>query len=105
MTLVYILYYLVLGALIGLLSGTFGLGGCVFTVPLLSWVFMKQGLSAYYNIHMAIATSLAVMIFTSLAAIHTHHQKKAINWRIVGLLSYGIAIGAIAGPIIDTFLS
>ena len=53
---------------------------------------------------MSIATSLSVMIFTSIAATYGHWKEKAIIWRIVLLLGLGIIVGSIFGPLLDSIL-
>ena len=49
-------------------------------------------------IHMAIATSLATIMFTSISSVRAHHQRGAVFWRIVKLLAPGILIGSWIGP-------
>ncbi len=70
--------YMVLGAIAGILAGLFGIGGGVIVVPALVLAFNLQGLPSEIVFYMAIATSLANIIFTSSGAIRTHQTKAAI---------------------------
>jgi uncharacterized membrane protein YfcA len=49
-------------------------------------------------IHMAIATSLATIMFTSISSVRAHHKHGAVSWHIVKLLAPGILLGSWIGP-------
>ena len=69
------LIYLCLGAMAGLASGLFGIGGGNIIVPILVIVLSVRGIPADISTHIAIATSLASIILTSLRSIsvsYTH---------------------------------
>lgn len=51
--------------------------------------------------HLAIGTSLAVMIITSITTTYFQIKKKAIRWDILGYLSIGMVIGSIIGPFVS----
>lgn len=91
------LMYIALGAFAGTLAGLFGVGGGLIIVPVLIISFKIQGIGGDLVTHMAVGTSLATIMFTSLSAIHTHHQRKAINWRLAAMISLGIIVGAWLG--------
>ena len=92
-----LLTYLAVGAFAGLLAGLFGIGGGMVIVPVLVITFEILGFSADVLTHMAVATSLATIAFTSISSVHTHHQKGAVDWPIVVGLSSGILLGAVLG--------
>ena len=54
---------------------------------------------------MAIATSLATIMFTSTSSVLAHHQRDAVSWHIVKVLTPGIVIGSWIGPWIGKQLS
>lgn len=89
--------YIVLGACAGTLAGLFGVGGGLIIVPVLIMSFKVQGIGGDLLTHMAVGTSLATIMFTSLSAIQTHHKHKAIDWRLAFMMSLGIVIGAWLG--------
>jgi uncharacterized membrane protein YfcA len=92
-----LLLYLSLGAVAGLISGLFGVGGGVVIVPILIFTFDAQGMSADVATHMAIGTSLATILVTSLSSIYTHHQKGSVRWDLVSRMTPGIVVGAVLG--------
>ncbi|GAA6134702.1 sulfite exporter TauE/SafE family protein [Oceaniserpentilla sp. 4NH20-0058] len=100
-----ILTYLAVGAFAGLLAGLFGIGGGMVIVPVLVITFESLGFSNDVLTHMAVATSLASIVFTSLSSVRTHHQKKAVDWSIVKMLSLGILVGAVLGVLTADSLS
>lgn len=97
--------YLILGAIAGLAGGLFGLGGGILIVPALLFLFMWQGLPADILMHLAVATSLFTIIFTSVSSSYTHHSHQAVLWRQVFFLTPGILIGAVAGALIADHLA
>lgn len=94
------LFSVLLGVISGLLSGLFGLGGGVIIVPALAWLFSYQQVPNELIMIMAVATSLATIIFTSTSSIIAHHKFKSILWNRVFRLSPGIVFGAGIGATI-----
>ncbi|VAW83937.1 Uncharacterized UPF0721 integral membrane protein [hydrothermal vent metagenome] len=92
-----LLIYLALGVLAGTTAGLLGLGGGAVIVPVLYMVFSAQGVSADLVMHMAIGTSLATIIFTSITSTYTHHQQRAVQWQLVRSLLPAIVLGIVAG--------
>lgn len=92
-----LLICLAFGCLSGILSGLFGLGGGVVLVPFFLALFEVHGIANELLMLMAVATSLATIIVTSIAACLTHHRLGAVIWRYVFDLSYGIVIGVMIG--------
>ncbi len=99
------LLYLALGAVAGLISGLFGLGGGVVIVPILILAFEVQGMAPEISTHVAIATSLATILVTSLSSIYTHHQKRSIRWDLVKYITPGILFGALIGGLVALSLA
>lgn len=89
------LIYLLVGALAGLAAGLFGVGGGLVIVPALIFCFTLQGFSPEYLTQLAIGTSLAAMIITSLSSVRAHRLN--VQWRLFWLLSPGILLGAWLG--------
>lgn len=94
------LLYLALGGVAGLISGLFGLGGGVVIVPILILSFELQGMAPEISTHVAIATSLATILVTSLSSVYTHHQKRSIRWDLVKYITPGILLGALLGGLV-----
>jgi uncharacterized membrane protein YfcA len=88
------LLYLALGACAGVLAGLFGVGGGIIIVPVLVFSFTLQGFDASILTHLAVGTSLATIIFTSVNAVREHHRRGAVRWPIFVWMTVGILIGA-----------
>jgi uncharacterized protein len=96
--LVIVLLYFILGAVSGILAGLFGIGGGVVLVPSFIVLFEWQKTFPEELItHMAVATSLACIVFSSLSAMWSHHQKRAVMWEVVVRLTPGIVLGSALG--------
>jgi uncharacterized membrane protein YfcA len=93
-----ILALLAMGAFGGFAAGLLGIGGGMILVPFITMVLTARGVPEALVVHMAIATSLATIMFTSLSSVRAHHKHGAVVWRIVKLLAPGIVIGSMIGP-------
>lgn len=89
-----LLLYLVLGAAAGTLAGLFGVGGGIIIVPVLVFSFTAHGFDPQTLTHLAVGTSLATIIFTSINAVREHQRKGAVQWSIFVWMTVGILIGA-----------
>ena len=96
--------YLALGACAGTLAGLFGIGGGLVIVPVLIFSFGLQGFSDDIAAHLAVGTSLATIVFTSVSSIRSHHSHNAVRWDIFRSMAVGIAIGAALGAVTASLL-
>jgi uncharacterized membrane protein YfcA len=94
-----ILQLVVLGTATGFLAGLLGIGGGMIMVPFITILLSRQGVSADLAVKMAIATSMATIIFTSISSVRAHHRRGAVRWDIVKRLAPGIVIGSIIGSL------
>ena len=93
-----IIALLALGAAVGFAAGLLGVGGGMLLVPFITFLLTAKKFPEEFVIHVAIATSLATIMFTSISSVRAHHQRGAVSWRIVKLLAPGILIGSWIGP-------
>jgi len=101
----FLLAYLALGAFAGVLAGLLGVGGGLVIVPALTFLFSAQGLPAPYIAHLALGTSLATIIFTSVSSLRAHHGRGAVDWQVVRRISAGIVAGTLGGSWVAAQLS
>ncbi len=92
-----LLLYLALGAFAGVMAGLLGVGGGLIIVPVLAWIFHGQEVADAIVMHLAIGTSLATIVVTSMSSVRAHHQWGAVLWPVVWQLTPGIVIGAWLG--------
>ncbi len=85
----------------GFFAGFFGIGGGLITVPFLFYIFNSFGVDQTYLMHLAVGTSFAIIIPTSTVSVMTHHQHKAVDFRVVK--DYGIFV--ISGVILGTIFA
>lgn len=97
--------YLLLGAVAGILAGLLGVGGGLIIVPVLAALFIAQGVDTQIIMHLALGTSLASILITSISSVISHHKKRAVVWSQVFKLSLGILFGAWCGGLIAGLLS
>ena len=93
------------GIFAGFLAGYLGIGGGLVLVPALSWIFSRDPATAEIAVQMAVATSLATMLFSSFSSVLAHHRRGAILWVVVKLLVPGLVTGALIGTIIADRIS
>jgi uncharacterized membrane protein YfcA len=96
--------YALIGIVAGYLAGFLGIGGGFIVVPALTWLFLKDVTTAPWAIHIAIATSLATMLVTSMSSLLAHHRRGAIRWPLVRSMAVGLMIGAMIGAMIADYL-
>lgn len=101
----WILAYLLLGAVAGLFGGMFGIGGGTLLVPVLFLLFEMQGFHNAHLLHLALGTSMSVIIFTALSSMWQHHQHHAVNWQVVRQITPGILLGTLLGAVLATSIS
>ncbi len=95
---------LVIGAVAGLLSGLFGIGGGIVLVPFMIWLFGEADFPTDHIVHIAIATSLATIIPTSISSVIAHQRIGTLIWSAVMLIAPFMFIGAMAGSAIATHI-
>ena len=89
--------YGLLGAATGLLAGLLGIGGGIVMVPMLHMAFSLQGVSPLVLHKLALGTSLAGIMFTSVSSTLAHQRHVGVQWNIVKGIAPGILIGTMLG--------
>lgn len=97
--------FLSLGAIVGFMAGLLGIGGGGIMVPVLTAVFLWQGIAVEQVVHLALGTSMASIIVTSFASLRAHHQRQGVIWAIVKQMSPGIIIGTFLATFLVAFAS
>lgn len=96
---------LALGAAVGFAAGLLGIGGGMLLVPFMTMLLTAKHFPQEYIVHVAIATSLGTIMFTSISSVRAHHARGAVLWPVVKLLAPGILIGSWIGPWIGAHMN
>lgn len=86
---------LLLGAVTGFLAGLLGVGGGMMMVPFITWILTARGVESGMAVKMAIATSMATILFTSISSVRAHHRRGAVRWDLVRTLAPGLVAGGL----------
>ena len=100
-----VLAYLLTGALAGFFAGLLGVGGGVVVVPVLTVIFTGLGFPARDVLHLALGTSMATILFTSISSLRAHQAHQAVLWPVVRGLTPGILCGTLFGAQFATRIS
>lgn len=97
--------YLLIGAIAGTIGGLLGIGGGIVVVPALVWMFHVHGVPESSIMHLAVGTSLATIVPTSIASVRAHHKHGAVQWALISHLAPGFALGALIGAIAASYVT
>jgi uncharacterized membrane protein YfcA len=84
---------------VGFVAGLFGIGGGLITVPFLYYIFGLLNIDPQYVMHLAVGTSFAIIIPTSVVSVLTHHKFKVVDFQIVKNYGAYVIIGVIIGTL------
>ncbi|MCO6383683.1 TSUP family transporter [Oceanicola sp. 502str15] len=93
------------GAVAGVLAGLLGVGGGIVIVPVLFWLFGWLGVPDAVAMHVAVATSLATIIPTSISSARSHHKKGAIDADLLKSWAPVIFVGALIGGLLSKVIA
>ncbi len=85
------------GCIAGVLAGLFGIGGGIVIVPVLEATLGVLGIDPAIRMHIAVATSLATIIPTSISSALAHHRRASVDTTIVRRWVAFVFAGALAG--------
>lgn len=94
-----------LGLVVGFVAGLLGVGGGLIIVPVLIFMLHDQGLAMGLEPQLALGTSLASILFTSLSSVRAHHRHGAVEWSLVRRIAPGIVVGTLVGAVLAAQVS
>ncbi len=92
------------GAFAGVMAGLLGVGGGIVIVPVLDTALELQGVDPAIRMHLAVATSLATIIPTSISSALAHHRKGAVDFPLVRFWGPFILVGSVCGTLLASRL-
>ncbi len=93
-----------IGAFAGLMAGLLGIGGGVVIVPALYYIEGLIGVADVHRMHLAVGTSLAVIMVTAVTSVATHWRMKAVDTKVLRTYGPGVIAGVLAGTLIAAFV-
>lgn len=93
------------GVVAGILAGLLGVGGGIVIVPVLYHLFTLLGVDESVRMHVAVGTSLATIIPTSIMSSRAHRKKGSLDMALIKRLMPWVIVGVIAGSIASGYLS
>ena len=90
----------VTGLVAGFAAGLLGVGGGIVTVPVLEYSLRFAGVPEEYRMHVAVATSLAAIIPTSISSARSHHARGAVDWDLAKRWAIPMVIAAFIGSVL-----
>ena len=88
------------GAAGGLLAGLLGVGGGIIIVPVLDLALTLAGVDPAVAMHVAVATSMATIVPTSISSSRSHAKRGAVDGDVIRRWSLPIVIGSLAGALL-----
>ena len=81
----------------GFFAGLFGIGGGLITVPFLFFIFETLNIEKQYLMHLAVGTSFAIIIPTSIVSVLTHRKHKSVDVNVIKTYGSFVVVGVLIG--------
>lgn len=105
LTLLYFVVPLLLtGVISGFLAGLLGVGGGIVIVPILAYLLEVSGIHTTTPMHVAVGTSLAIIVPTSIISARSHFRLGNVDFQLIKQLGPSVFIGAFGGAILASYL-
>lgn len=96
---------LMTGIVAGILAGLLGVGGGIVIVPVLFHLFGLLGIDESVRMHLAVGTSLATIIPTSIMSARSHRRRGSLDKAVLGRLVPGVLAGVLIGSLLSGVFS
>ncbi len=101
----FIVAFVLLGIVVGVMAGLLGIGGGGISVPVLTSIFILQGVPKDSVVHLALGTSMACIALTSFSSMRAHQKNGAVIWPLAKIMSVGMIIGTFSATFLTAYLS
>ena len=92
--------YFAIGLVVGFLSGLLGIGGGIIIVSSLAILYSAHGFSPAHVMHLALGSSMACIVLSSIVSFRTHDKHGAVDWHVVRSVTPGLIAGVMGGVLI-----
>jgi uncharacterized membrane protein YfcA len=86
-----------IGLITGIAAGLFGTGGGTILIPVLLIIFQLLGYSKKFDIHVAIGTSLTLVITTTISSTISHYLRHHLDFKVALKWIPGVCVGVLLG--------
>ena len=100
-----IITFLLTGLLSGFLAGLLGVGGGIIIVPVSYFVLINLGYSVDVAMHVSVASSLAIIVFTSISSISAHLKLGNVENKVIKKWFFGIIVGSLFGSFLASSIN
>lgn len=90
----------VAGAIAGVIAGLLGVGGGIIIVPVMLEFLAFASVAPEAQMHIAVGTSLATIVATSISSTRSHHKRGGVDWALWRLFGPSVAVGVLIGTAI-----
>lgn len=101
----FVIALLIAGVVAGFLAGLFGIGGGAVLVPVFYQVLTALGVDDVVRMHVAVGTSLAVIVPTSLQSFRKHHARGAVDMALLRSYAFAVPFGVICAALVAAWIS
>ena len=102
---IFALALVVAGGVSGLLAGLFGVGGGAILVPVFYQVYGLLGVPDSVRTHIAVGTSLAVIVPTSIRSFNAHRKRGAVDMEMLKGWAIWVPLGTILASVVAAYVS
>lgn len=102
---VLIVLFILAGSVAGYMAGLLGIGGGAILVPVLFQTFIFLGLDEAHQMHAAVATSLTIIVLTSIQSGRIHYKKDAVDMTVVRQWVPFLIIGVVSGALLAGYFN
>lgn len=93
------------GAIAGVLAGIFGIGGGAVLVPVLYQFLTILGVDEAVRMHLSVATSLGIIVPTSIRSFMAHTQRGAVDLDLLKSWLIPVPLGVLAASVVAAYVS
>lgn len=93
------------GVVAGFLAGVFGIGGGAILVPVFFYAFGLAGIDDAVRMHLAVGTSLAIIVPTSLRSFGAHYKRGTVAMDVLRPFAVTVPIGVLLGTFVIASIS
>jgi uncharacterized protein len=103
--LLFAFYLSIAGIVAGFLAGLFGIGGGTVLVPAFYQVFGAVNVSDDVRMHLALGSSMAIVVATSLRSFSAHHKRGTPDMELLKSWTLAVPIGVVIAALVVSMIS